>query len=165
MNKKNEELEKQADEIGRLSETVEDWKDKYLRLLAEAENTKRRLELDAKSQIDSNTIQFARALLPVADSLYLAVNSMRGKVDDDVFSGLMAVLAQLEEAMRRNGIVKVDTVGQALNPSTMKAISQVERADAGEGSVVEELQSGYVLDGKVLREALVAVAIKPKNVQ
>ncbi|MCL2439324.1 MAG: nucleotide exchange factor GrpE [Alphaproteobacteria bacterium] len=147
------------DEIQRLTTQLEDWKDKYIRCLADMENTKRRLEIDLKNAVDYNSTQFAKSLLPVADSLSLALRAMDGKVDAAVLDGIKSVQSQLDTAFNARQIAKVETVGKPLDPMTMLVIAQVP-SDKPENEVLEELQAGYTIGQKIIREAMVSVAKK-----
>jgi|GEM_PF-5263052 len=144
------------DEILRLKAEISDWQDKYLRVLADAENEKRRVALDAQSSIDARITDFALAMLPLSDNIKIALGSVK---DEAVKEGLEGILAAFESALEKQGIRKIKTVGQTFDPKLHHAVAQVESAGHESGAVAEELAAGYMLDdNKILREALVATA-------
>ncbi|MBR1544779.1 MAG: nucleotide exchange factor GrpE [Alphaproteobacteria bacterium] len=153
--------EKEADKIQNLTAQVEEWQNKYLRAYADAENTKRRAEIDAKNLVDYKVSNFARDMLPLFDNLSLAIASIKDSVDENVLTGLRAVMENFETSLKRNGITKIETVGKKLNPSEHRVVSQIE-SDAKPDSIIQEFQSGWKLGDKVIREAMVATA-KPKQ--
>ncbi|MDR0367353.1 MAG: nucleotide exchange factor GrpE [Rickettsiales bacterium] len=164
MSKKHQECQGQCavenDEINRLNEALDDWKDKYLRLLAEAENTKRRLEIDAKSRAEYNKTAIVKSLLPAMDALALAIGAIKPEVGAETKEGLARVRAAFDAALSENGIERIETVGKPMNPALHKVIAQIE-GPGPENEIVEEFQSGYTLDGRPIREAMVATLKKP----
>ncbi|MDR1476791.1 MAG: nucleotide exchange factor GrpE, partial [Rickettsiales bacterium] len=139
---------------------ADEWKDKALRAMAEAENAKRRAELDAKSAIEWSIAKFAADMLPLADNLALALKAAQGKADESVLAGLRALSEQFDAALSKNGIRRIKTVGEKLNPAEHCAVSQVECGGLEDGAVAEELLAGYKIGERVIREAMVAVAKK-----
>ncbi len=153
--------EKETDKIQNLTAQLEEWQNKYLRAYADAENSKRRAELDAKNLVDYKVSNFARDMLPLFDNLSLAIASIKDSVDENVLTGLKAVMSNFESSLKRNGITKIETIGKKFNPSEHRVVSQIE-SDAEPESIIQEFQSGWKLGDKVIREAMVATA-KPKK--
>ena len=147
----------QNDQIANLKEELASWQDRYVRTLADCENAKRRAEIDAKNMIDYKISQFAKDILPLADNISLALASIEGKVDNSVLDGLKSIQDLFISSMEKNGIVKIKTVGEKLNPKEHCVVMQVEDPQFDEGVVAKELQAGYKLGDKVIREAMVAV--------
>ena len=147
----------QNDQIANLKEELASWQDRYVRTLADCENAKRRAEIDAKNMIDYKISQFAKDILPLADNISLALASIEGKVDNSVLDGLKSIQDLFISSMEKNGIVKIKTVGEKLNPKEHCVVMQVEDPQLDEGVVAKELQAGYKLGDKVIREAMVAV--------
>ena len=144
------------DEIARLKAEINDWQDKYLRTLADAENEKRRAGLDAQSAIDARISAFAAAMLPLADNVKIAFGTVS---DPAVKQGLMQIISAFEAALDKQGIRKIKTVGEAFDPKLHHVVTQLEGTEYAAGTVAKELAAGYTLDeNKVLREALVATA-------
>lgn len=147
----------QNDQIANLKEELASWQDRYVRTLADCENAKRRAEIDAKNMIDYKISQFAKDILPLADNISLALASIEGKVDNSVLDGLKSIQDLFISSMEKNGIVKIKTVGEKLNPKEHCVVMQVEDPQFDEGVVAKELQAGYKLGDKVIREAMVVV--------
>ena len=155
------ECEKEIDKIQNLTAQVEEWQNKYLRAYADAENSKRRSEIDAKNLVDYKISNFARDMLPLFDNLSLAIASIKDSVDENVLTGLKAVMSNFETSLNRNGITKIETIGKDFDPALHRVVSQIE-SDAKPDSIIQEFQSGWKLGDKVIREAMVATA-KPKK--
>jgi molecular chaperone GrpE len=136
------------------------WKDKALRALAEVENAKRIAAVDAKNALEYGMAKFALSMIPFSDSITLAINSMKGRAEPEAIAGLEAIRKQFEDALSQNGITRIKTVGEKLDPLLHMAVAQVASDKFDEGVVAEEMQPGYKLGDKVIREARVAVAKK-----
>lgn len=149
--------ERQDDEIRNLKAQLSEWQNRYLTAYADAENAKKRAEKDAKSIIDYKMSAFAKDIIPVADNLTLAINSIKDKVDEAVISGLNSVVDVFTSALKNNGIEKIVSVGTKYNPTEHMVVSQI-KSDKEEGIIIEELQAGYKMGDKVIREAMVAIA-------
>lgn len=136
-------------------------RDRALRAAAEAENTRRRLERDKSDAVQYAAASFARDMLTVADNLGRAVQSLPAEASDALKTGLEATVRELAAILERHGVKKVEAVGLPLNPNHHEAMVEVEH-DGEPGTIVSELQAGYVMKDRLLRPALVTVA-KPKG--
>jgi len=133
-----------------LQEEVENWKNKYLRALADYQNLEKRSfqeKDDARKFAAEVTL---RKFIPAIDSLERAVKHIEDK-------GLSLSLKEFYAALSSCGVQRIDTVGKVFDPYTMECLEVVEGDD---GVVVEEILSGYVLFEKVLRVAQVKVGRK-----
>ncbi len=155
------ECEKTEDIIQNLKSQLDEWQNKYLLAYADAENSKRRAEIDAKNMIDYKISNFAKDMIPLADNLSLAISSIKDSVDENVLAGLKAIEDNFINALRKNGIEKIETVGKTLNPLEHRVVTQIE-SDEPVDSIVQEFQAGYKIGEKIIREAMVATA-KPKS--
>ena len=153
--------EKEIDTINNLKAQLEEWQNKYLRAYADAENSKRRAEIDAKNLVDYKVSNLIKDMIPLADNLELAINSIKDKVDANVLSGIKAIKDSFLSALVKNGVSKIETIGKKLNPAEHRVVAQIESDEEPE-TIVQELQAGYKLGDKVIREAMVATA-KPKK--
>jgi molecular chaperone GrpE len=134
--------------------------DKYLRVAAELENTRRRAALDADIAARGRAMSIAGNFLPVMDAVDAALS--HNPNDPGLFSMAQAV----RSAFSKIGIVKIESVGQSLNPQFHNAIQVVEPAKLDEpcavrpvpNTVVGELQAGYMFGDSVLRPAMVVVS-------
>ena len=139
-------------DVEKLTAQLAEMNDKYLRLAAELENTRRRSMLDAQSHARNRTISVSQKILPVMDAVQVA---LKHAPDDD---GIKSMAMALESAFNDIGITKIESVNQPLNPMQHNAIQVVESPDHASNTIVEEMQSGYMLGDTVLRTAMVIVA-------
>ena len=142
----------QNPEIEKLTAQLAELNDKYLRMAAELENTRRRAALDAESRARTRSMSVAEKILPVMD----AVDAALKHAPDD--AGIQSMARALESAFAQIGITKIESVGEPLNPMFHNAIQVVESEDAASGTIVEEMQTGYMFGDTVLRTAMVVVA-------
>ncbi len=136
----------------RLNEQLAEYKDKYLRLAAELENTRRRAALDAESRARNRAMSVAEKILPVMD----AVIAAQKHAPDD--AGIKSMALALESAFAQIGITKIESVGETLNPMFHNAIQVIESPDNKTNTIIDEMQSGYMFGDTVLRTAMVIVA-------
>lgn len=139
-------------EIEKLNVQIAELNDKYLRAVAEIENTRRRAAIDAESAARNRAMAVARHFLPVID----AVSAALAHSPDD--AGILAMSHAIESACANIGMVKIETVGQKLNPQFHNAIQVVENPDVESNTIVEEMQAGYMFGDAVLRPAMVIVS-------
>lgn len=151
--------------IARLTAELDSMRDKLLRALAEAENTRRRAEKEVKDTRDYAVSSFAKDILDVADNLSRAV----GAVDEttledapDAVKNLVEGVAMTEKAllskMERHGVKKVDPApGDAFDPHRHQAVAQIP-SDHPNGRIASVMQTGYVIGDRTLRAAMVAVS-------
>ena len=139
-------------EIEKLKAQIAELNDKYLRVAAELENTRRRAAIDADASARNRAMSVARHFLPVID----AVNAALAHNPDD--AGILAMSRAIESACSEIGMVKIETVGKKLNPQFHNAIQVVENPDVESNTIVEEMQAGYMFGDTVLRTAMVIVS-------
>ena len=138
--------------VEELTQQLADMNDKYLRLAAELENTRRRSALDAQSRARNSAMSVAQKILPVMD----AVGAALKHAPDD--AGIKSMALALESAFKDIGITKIESVGQTLNPMHHNAIQVIESPEHASNTIVDEMQTGYMFDDTVLRTAMVIVA-------
>ncbi|WP_336965390.1 nucleotide exchange factor GrpE [Sphingobium aquiterrae] len=134
---------------------------------AETQNVRRRLE---KELIDARAYAataFARDVLSVSDNLTRALAAIPADLREDekmkgLVTGLEATGRELESVFRKNGIERIEAIGQALDPNKHQAMIEMPSADAAPGTIVQEMQAGYMIKDRLLRPALVAVAKAPE---
>ena len=152
-----QELAAAREEIVTLSTERDAERDRALRMAAEAENTRRRLERDKADAVQYAAANFARDMLTVADNLARALESLPAEASEALRTGLEATARELSAILERHGVKRVAAVGLPLDPNAHQAMVEVEH-DAEPGTVVSELQAGYTLKDRLLRPALVTVA-------
>ena len=143
----------EADKIvAELQDKVAEMTDKYMRVAAELENTRRRAARDTESAARTAGMGIAKKFLPVMDALDVA---LKHNPDD---SGMKSLAMALESAFAQIGIVKIESVGQKLNPQFHSAVSTVPADDAhAADTIFQEMQTGYMYGDTVLRPAMVVV--------
>lgn len=143
-----------------------DLKDKLLRALAETENVRRRAEEEKAKTAKFAISGFARELLAVADNLRRALDSLpeEQRADEALSSfltGIEMTERELMNAFEKHGIRAVNPMGEKFDHNLHQAMFEVETEDDAPGTVVQVVQTGYVLNDRLLRPALVGVAKKP----
>jgi molecular chaperone GrpE len=142
-------------------------KDQALRAMAEAENTRRRIQREAEEKERYALAGFARELATVVDNLRRAVETAPPEVraNDPKFEqfaqGVELTEREFMAILERNGIKRVSPAGQSFDHNLHQAIAQAESADHPAGTVMQVVQAGYTLHGRILRPALVVVAKAP----
>ncbi len=151
------------DRVAELEAELAEAKAATLYARADAQNMIRRAEKEAQDSRAYAVTGFARDLLSVADNLSRGLAAIPAELRDDekmkgLVTGLEATGRELDAVFTRHGITKVEAIGQKLDPNRHQAMFEVPSADAEPGTVVQEIQSGYVLKDRLLRPALVGVA-------
>ena len=130
---------------------------------AETQNVRRRLEKDAQDARAYAATGFARDILSVADNLSRALDAIPAELrDDDKFKGLVVGLEatgrEIDSVFQRNGITRIVSVGGKLDPNRHQAMIEIPSADVEPGTIVQEMQAGYMIKDRLLRPAMVGVA-------
>ena len=158
------------DEIQRLREALEaktreadEQRDRYLRAAAEFDNAKKRAAREREDYTRYATESLVRELLPVLDNFERALAAARTEPGAAaVVSGVELIQRELLRALEKVGVTPFVSVGQPFDPERHEAVARVPAgAGAPEGTVVNETAHGYVLNGRVLRPAMVTVAMAP----
>lgn len=139
-------------ELSALREELRELNDKYLRLAAELENTRRRAALDTQSAARNRAMSVAKNFLPVMDAIEAALTH----APED--AGIIAMQRAMESAFAQIGIVRIESTGQPLNPQFHNAIQVIDGGDAKPNTIMQELQPGYMFGDTVMRTAMVVVA-------
>jgi molecular chaperone GrpE len=134
-------------------------KDAWLRTAADFDNFRKRTRKEMDDARRSGREDLLRAVLPVFDNLERAIQSAQRTSDVKAMAdGLAMVLRQFTEALGREGITRVPTVGKPFDPGVHEAIQQVETSDHAPGTVLAEVQPGYTQGDRLMRAAMVVVA-------
>jgi molecular chaperone GrpE len=141
----------------------QDLNDKYLRLYAEFENYKKRVNKDKEELVKFANESMLYELLPAIDSLELALKHSSDDPNTGLVQGVEMTLKELHRTLEKFGLSKIDSEGKEFDPSVHHAMMNVEREDMDEKMVAEELRSGYRYHDKLLRPSLVAVSAKPQE--
>ena len=149
-----------ADEVGQLRQEIADLRDRSMRTLADFDNFRKRSERERQELRRYALFEPLRELLTVSDNLGLAL-SAQGSAED-LKRGVEMIHRQMQELMRRFGVTEIPAVGQPFDPTLHEAVSREERADTRVPTVVEELRRGYRMHDRLLRPAMVKVAVPPE---
>ncbi len=154
------------DRVAELERQLEEANSKALYAAAEAQNTRRRLETEAQQASSYAAAQFARDMLAIKDHLeraLVAVNDelRADRVASQFLAGIESTARELESVFARHGISRIKSIGEALDPHRHQAMIEVPTDQTEPGTIVEEMQAGYMMKDRLLRPALVAVAKKP----
>ena len=129
---------------------------------AETQNVRRRAEQEAKTTRDYAVVPFARDILSVADNLSRALDAIPAELrEDEKFKGLVngldATGRELTAIFQRHSIVRIEAMGQPLDPNKHQAMMELP-SDQAPGTIVQEMQAGYTIKDRLLRPAMVGVA-------
>ena len=147
--------------LAQSEENLRQQRDLYLRSAAELDNVRKRAQRDIESAHRYGLERFATELLPVLDSLSLAVKNGAGADPQNTLAGQEATLKLLERAFEKLSIKQIDAAGQRFDPSTHEAVLMQPTSEAPPNSVLTVVQPGYELNGRLLRPARVVVATAP----
>jgi molecular chaperone GrpE len=153
------------DLVADLQKALEEANSKALYAAAEMQNVRRRLEQEKSQAAAYASSTFARDMLAIKDHLDRALAAVTDelradKVAGNFLAGIESTARELEAVFNRNGVTRIESKGQKLDPNKHQAMMEVPSADAEPGTIVEEMQPGYMLKDRLLRPALVAVAKK-----
>ena len=148
------------DELSQLKEENQKLKDSFLRAYAEAENTKKRCQQEIEKNSKFAISSFAKELLGVADNLQRALSA----VDDETKSkceafikGVELTQNELTKVFGKFGIKKLESLNKVFDPNFERVVQEIEDKEKPAGTIIAELQSGYTLNDRILREAMVVV--------
>ena len=166
-NLNNEETDEDLNEENDILEKeIETLKEEKIRLLAEMENLRKRFEREKIETIKFGSINLARDILSPGDNLERALDALPEDEDysqsiKNLIDGLKMVLKEYKSTLEKHGVKKIKTLDQKFDHNFHQAMMEVENNDVEEGTVVQEIQSGYTMHDRLLRAAMVGVAKKP----
>lgn len=154
------------DSLARLRADLESAQQDMLYARAEVQNVRRRMEKDVQDARAYAATGFARDVLSVWDNLSRAIDAIPADLHDDprlkaLVTGIEATQRELEKVFAQHGISRIAAVGLPLDPNQHQAMLEVPSAEAEPGTVVQEMQSGWMIKDRLLRPAMVGVARKP----
>ncbi len=136
--------------------------DRLLRKQAELENFRKRLQREKEEFVQHATADLVRALLPVLDGFERALKHRDESVPEAYVRGVELIYKELLEVMSRAGLTAIETLGKVFDPHLHQAVETVESPGHRDQEIVEELQRGYKLRHRLLRPAVVKVAVSRK---
>lgn len=159
----SEVVEGEESEVDALRAQVKEAQEQMLRSQAEMQNVRRRAEIDVEKAHKFALEKFVKELLPVADSLEKAVESTEGSEDAgelvaSIREGVEMTLNLFMNSLGKFNVEQLNPVGEPFDPQQHEAMSMVPSPDAEPNSIVAVVQKGYLLNGRVVRPAMVVVA-------
>ena len=153
------ETERLATALAEKETELAELKDKYLRVLADAENTRKRIRQQSEDSIRIQRENFLRDLLPIADNLERAVEAARAGGDSQsITAGVEMVLRSVLDFLRGHGVTRINAVGQPFDPQMHEAVDQAASEEHPPNTVISEHDRGYQIGDRMLRPARVTVA-------
>ena len=144
---------------------LDEAKDRYLRLYAEFDNYKKKVQKDREELVKYSNESLVYELLPVMDSLEMALkHAAEGNSEalEALAKGVENTLREMIRTLEKSGLAAIEAQGKPFDPAYHHAMAQVERNDSEGNMVVEEYRKGYLYKDKVLRPSMVAVSKKPE---
>ena len=154
------------DEIEKLNEELEKLKEEKLRLLAEMENLRKRSEKEKLDSIRYGSINLARDILSPGDNLTRALEAIpedekTSEKFKNLIDGLNMVQKEFSTILGKHGVNKIEAINTKFDHNLHQAMVELEDDEVDEGTVVQEMQSGYTMHDRLLRPSMVAVSKKP----
>ncbi|WNK20625.1 nucleotide exchange factor GrpE [Halomonas piscis] len=156
----NPEAEMLAARVEELEQELADTKDQSLRTAAEAQNVRRRAEQDAEKARKFALEKFVKELLPVIDSLEKALDAMGEDATEAHREGVSMTLKMQLDVLGKFGVEPVDPHGEPFDPQLHEAMTMVPNPEMEPNTVMEVIQKGYLLNGRLVRPAMVVVSKK-----
>ncbi len=150
-------------ELEKLVAEKTDLRNTLVRLQADFDNYRKRIERERHQERHRGAETLVEHLLPVLDAFDRAISSHRDAAHDEYRKGFELIRKQLFDVLAKQGVQRIETEGKPFDPHVHHAIERVETSDQPDGAVLEELQAGYSFHGKVLRPAMVRVAVNPEG--
>ena len=167
--KETESLKEEKQDLT-IEDKLKDTEDKLLRSLAELENQRNRFGKEIKEAIDFGGFSFARENLAILDNLQRAHKSIKNdpelKKNEDLgkfLKNIEIIEKDLLSIFKKNKIEKIDCINKKFDPNFHQAMTEVEDNKSNPGTIVQEIQAGYMFRDRLLRPSLVAVSKKIEN--
>jgi molecular chaperone GrpE len=158
--------EESEDILVKKDKEIKQLQDRILRMAAEMENTRKRLERERSDGISFSNESIIRGLLPVIDNLERAVQ--HGEKDTNcqsLLEGVRMTLKSVGDVLGRFGCVSFESLGKPFDPKYHEAVMQQESTEHPEKTVIQELQKGYMLHDRLIRPAMVVVSKTSQDLQ
>lgn len=154
-----EEATEEEDELFKLNKERDEWKDKYLRSMAEFENFRRRTNQEKADWIKRSTEKLALNVCDVLDNFERALAQFAElDKDEKLFQGVSLIEQQLRNVLEKEGVVKIEALGQEFDPALHEALAHIPSEDFEENTVAAIIQNGYTMQNIVIRPVRVAVS-------
>ena len=153
------------EEMKTLKSQLDDRSSQYMRIAADFENFRKRVQRDKEDMEQQIKCSVINELLPVVDNFERARSQIKPQTDQEtnIHKSYQSVYKQLVDCLKRVGVAPMRSEGQEFDPNLHEAVMRQPTDEYPEGTVMEELQRGYKLGDRVLRHALVKVAVVPES--
>lgn len=148
-------------EVAKLAGDLEELRQTLLRRQADFDNYRKRIERERGDDAKRATARVIEALLPIIDSFEQALAAHREPEYANYHKGFELIHKQLLDNITKLGVERVDPVGKPFDPHTHQAMDRTETREHADGAILQVYQPGYVFNGRVLRPAMVRVAVHP----
>jgi molecular chaperone GrpE len=148
-------------EVGKLAKDLEDLRQTLLRRQADFDNYRKRVEKERTEDSRRSTARVIESLIPVVDSFEQALALHREPEYANYRKGFELIHKQLIDNIAKLGAERIDPVGMTFDPHLHQAMDRTETTDKDEGTILQVFQPGYLFHGRVLRPAMVRVAVHP----
>jgi molecular chaperone GrpE len=146
-------------EVAKLAADLQDLRQTLLRRQADFDNYRKRIERERAEDSKRYTARVIEALVPIVDNFEQALAAHREAEYENYRKGFELIYKQLLDNLTKLGVERVDPVGQHFDPHLHQAVDRTETSEADDGTILQVYQSGYVFHGRVLRPAMVRVAV------
>ena len=151
----------ETSEAGKLATELDDLRQTLLRRQADFDNYRKRIEKERAEDGKRTTSRLIEALIPILDSFEQALAAHREAEYESYRKGFELIHKQLVENITKLGAERIDPIGKPFDPHLHQAVDRAETTDEADGTILSVFQPGYVFNGRVLRPAMVRVAVHP----
>jgi len=156
---KTEITEKELEELKKKADERDEYYNKWLKIHAEYENTRKRIEKEKIDHIKFANEYIIAQLFPIVDNFDMAFSAMEKAEDKNaVMDGIRLVQKEFHRILEENGVKKIETKGKQFDPHLHEAVLAIETDEYPDGMILEEVRAGYLLNDRLLRPAQVKVA-------
>lgn len=148
-------------DVAKLTADLEDLRQTLLRRQADFENYRKRIEKERLEENKRATARVVEALIPIVDGFEHALAAHREAAYENYRKGFELIYKQMLENLAKLGVERIEPTGKPFDPHQHQAMDKSESTDAPDGTVLQVFQAGYLFHGRVLRPAMVRVAVHP----
>src|SRR5215475_2269497 len=148
-------------DVAKLAADLDDLKQTLLRRQADFDNYRKRIERERSDDSKRATARVVEALIPIVDSFEHALAAHREAEYENYRKGFELIYKQMLDNLAKLGVERIEPAGQPFDPHQHQAVDRAESKDAPDGTVLQVFQAGYLYNGRVLRPAMVRVAVHP----
>jgi molecular chaperone GrpE len=148
-------------ETAKLAADLDDLRQTLLRRQADFENYKKRMEKERGEDTKRTTARLVESIIPIVDGFEQALAAHREKEYENYQKGFELIYRQLMDNLAKLGVEREDPTGKPFDPHLHQAMDRAETTEHEDGTIVQTFQPGYVYHGRVLRPAMVRVAVNP----